>query len=81
MPFLIVKGSFHLVGETRKGNPSGFQPDGDSMQFKPNRPALLDQLERVAQPYKLSSIWSTQLRFDRVHLPTTRATTRPDCSG
>jgi hypothetical protein len=66
MPFLIIKGSFHLVGKSRQGNPSGFQPDGDSMQFQPDKPTLLDQLERVDQPYRLTSIGSTQLRFEGI---------------
>jgi endonuclease YncB( thermonuclease family) len=66
MPFLIIKGSFHLVGKTPQGNPSGFQPDGDSMQFQPDKPTLLDQLERVDQPYRLTSIGSTQLRFEGI---------------
>jgi hypothetical protein len=66
MPFLIIKGSFHLVGESPRGNPTGFQPDGDSMQFKPDNPALLDQLERIDKPYRLTSIGSTQLRFEGI---------------
>jgi hypothetical protein len=66
MPFLIIRGSFHLVGQTSKGVASGFQPDGDSMQFKPDDPSLLDQLDRVAQPYRLTSIGSTQLRFEGI---------------
>ena len=35
MPFVVIKGSFHLVGKSSQGNPTGFEPDGDSMQFKP----------------------------------------------
>jgi len=66
MPFLIIKGSFHLTGKTPQGNPSGFQPDGDSMQFKPDNPTLLDRLERVDKPYRLTSIGSTQLRFEGI---------------
>jgi hypothetical protein len=49
MPLLVIRGSFHLVGQTAKGVSSGFQPDGDSMQFKPDTPALLDQLQRVGR--------------------------------
>jgi hypothetical protein len=66
MPFFIIRGSFHLVGQTSKGAASGFQPDGDSMQFKPDDPSLLDRLDQIAQPYRLSSIGSTQLRFEGI---------------
>jgi endonuclease YncB( thermonuclease family) len=66
VPFLIISGSYHLVGRTRAGNPSGFEPDGDSMQFKPDDPTLLDRLEQVGARYKLTSIGSTQLRFEGV---------------
>jgi hypothetical protein len=66
MPFYIIKGSYHLVGKTATGKPSGFEPDGDSMQFKPDNPALLDKLDRVDKPYRLSSIGSTQLRFEGI---------------
>jgi hypothetical protein len=45
IPFFVIRGSFHLVGKTPRGNPGGFQPDGDSMQFKPDKPRLLDQLD------------------------------------
>jgi hypothetical protein len=53
MPFLIIRGSFHLVGQKSNGTASGFEPDGDSMQFKPDDAGLLDKLEQVAQPYRL----------------------------
>src|SRR5947208_2214228 len=66
MPFLVIRGSFHLVGQRANGTASGFQPDGDSMQFKPDKPKLLDQLERNGQPYRLSAIGSTQLRFEGI---------------
>lgn len=65
MPFVLIKGSYHLVG-TRGASPSGFQPDGDSMQFKPKKPGLLDRLQRAGQPYRLTSIGSTQLRFEGI---------------
>ena len=58
MPFVTVKGSFHLCGQSAAGNPTGFQPDGDSMQFKPDKPKLLDRLERTADAYRLTSIRS-----------------------
>src|SRR5215471_8455182 len=66
VPFLVIKGSFHLVGQTGAGAASGFQPDGDSMQFKPDDPSLLDKLDRVDKTYRLTSIGSTQLRFEGI---------------
>ena len=66
MPFVTIKGSFHLCGQSAAGNPTGFQPDGDSMQFKPDQPKLLDRLERTADAYRLTSIGSTQLRFEGI---------------
>ncbi len=64
MPFIIIKGSFRLVNRTKKGAATGFEPDGDSIQFKPDKPALLDQLTRLQQPYRLTNIGSTQLRIE-----------------
>jgi endonuclease YncB( thermonuclease family) len=79
MPFILIQGTFHLVGKTQAGNPTGFEPDGDSIQFKPANPQLLDRLTQLARPYRLTSIGSTQLRledidalelhFDRTHQP------------
>jgi hypothetical protein len=66
MPFYVIKGSFHLVGQTAQGRPSGFQPDGDSIQFRPEDTTLLDKLDRVDKPYRLTSIGSTQLRFEGI---------------
>jgi len=65
MPFIVISGTYHLVGD-RAGRPSGFQPDGDSMQFKPKNPKLLDRLTRIDQPYRLTTIGSTQLRFEGI---------------
>jgi hypothetical protein len=50
MPFVAIKGSFHLCGKSAARNPTGFQPDGDSMQFKPDRPSLLDRLGAPPTP-------------------------------
>jgi hypothetical protein len=36
------------------------------MQFRPDRPRLLDLLDRVDKPYRLTSICSTQLRFEGI---------------
>jgi endonuclease YncB( thermonuclease family) len=62
--FILIAGTFHLVGQTRTGKPSGFEPDGDSIQFRPDDPAQLDRLERIGSPYRLTSIGSTQLRLE-----------------
>jgi hypothetical protein len=64
MPFILIQGTFHLVGKTQAGNPAGFEPDGDSVQFKPANPQLLDRLTQLARPYRLTTIGSTQLRFE-----------------
>jgi endonuclease YncB( thermonuclease family) len=66
MPFTVIKGTYHLVGRTHAGASSGFEPDGDSIQFRPNDPALLDRLERIGRPYRLTAIGSTQLRFEGI---------------
>jgi hypothetical protein len=46
--------------------PTGFQPDGDSVHFKPANPTLLDRLKHVGRPYRLTAIGSTQLRFEGI---------------
>jgi hypothetical protein len=66
MPFIVLQGTFHLVGRTQAGNPTGFQPDGDSIQFQPTNPALLNQLDQPGRPYRLTSIGSTQLRLEGI---------------
>jgi hypothetical protein len=66
MPFYVIKGTYHLCGQSKSGTPTGFQPDGDSMQFKPDKPALLDKLDVVDKPSRLTSIGSTQLRFEGI---------------
>jgi len=66
MPFLVIEGTYHLVGRTKTGNASGFEPDGDSMQFKPKNPALLDKLDRPGGAVRLTAIGSTQLRFEGI---------------
>jgi endonuclease YncB( thermonuclease family) len=66
MPFILIQGKFHLVGRTRAGNPTGFEPDGDSIQFKPASPQLLDRLTQPGRPYRLTSIGSTQLRLEGI---------------
>ena len=53
----------HLPGrgsDSRAGNPSGFEPDGDSIQFQPTNPSLLERLQVLDRPARLTSISSTQ---------------------
>ena len=66
MPFTLIAGTFHVVGRTKAGRPSGFEPDGDSVQFRPTTSALLAHLKRLDQPVRLTSIGSTQLRFEGI---------------
>lgn len=68
MPFTCIQGTFHLVGKTKTGKATGFEPDGDSIHFKPNQPKLLDHLTRQphGQPYKLSAIGSLNLRLEGI---------------
>lgn len=66
MPFVMMHGTFHLVGLGSGGSPQGFQPDGDSIQFRPTTPALLDRLTQLDKPYFLGPIGSLQLRFEGV---------------
>jgi endonuclease YncB( thermonuclease family) len=66
VPFLVITGTFHLVGRTPAGYPAGFAPDGDSVQFRPTDHSLLERLTRVGRPYRLTSIGSTQLRFEGI---------------
>jgi hypothetical protein len=66
MPFTLIKGTFHLVDKNKAGKEIGFSPDGDSLAFKPQKVSLLDKLERLVQPYKLTAIGSVQLRFEGI---------------
>jgi endonuclease YncB( thermonuclease family) len=66
MPFVVIQGTFHLCGRSSQGNATGFEPDGDSCQFKPADPSLLDRLTQVGDRYRLTSIGSTQLRFEGI---------------
>ena len=49
MPLIVIQGTFHLVGAPRPAT-SGFEPDGDSIQFKPTNPTLLNQLDQPGRP-------------------------------
>jgi hypothetical protein len=66
MPFTVIAGSFRVVGQTPGGNPSGFEPDGDSVQFRPTDPTVLDRLAVLERPVRLTSIGSTQLRMEGI---------------
>lgn len=66
MPFIVIKGTYHLVNRTAAGVPSGFEPDGDSIHFKPAAPALLDRLRVLARPYRLSRLGSVMLRIEGI---------------
>jgi endonuclease YncB( thermonuclease family) len=66
MPFFVIQGTFRLLDRTKTGNLTGFEPDGDSMQFKAKNPAVLDRLTRVSLPVRLTAIGSVQLRFEGI---------------
>lgn len=66
MPFTLIQGTFHLVNQTQNGNATGFEPDGDSIHFKPFDPSLLDVLTQLSQPYRLTNIGSVMLRFEGI---------------
>lgn len=79
MPFIVIRGTFHLINRTAGGVETGFEPDGDSIHFKPDNPALLDRLTRLRLPYKLTRIGSVQLRFEG--LDALEIHYRPDVGG
>lgn len=66
MPFTLIKGTFRLVNRSANNQQTGFQPDGDSIHFKPQNAKLLDQLERLSRPYRLTRIGSVMLRFEGI---------------
>jgi hypothetical protein len=66
VPFTLIKGTCHLVDKTKAGKLVGFAPDGDSLAFKPDKASLLDRLEILDKPYKLTAINSVQLRFEGI---------------
>jgi endonuclease YncB( thermonuclease family) len=65
MPFILMHGTYHLVSRNNGGE-RGFEPDGDSMQFRPANRELLNRLTQLDRPYRLSPIGSVQLRFEGV---------------
>lgn len=66
MPFIAVAGTFHLVNRTVAGTPSGFEPDGDSIHFRPTDAALLQRLRVVGRPLAPTNIGSVMLRFESI---------------
>ena len=66
MPFTLIEGTFHLVHPGPSGNPTGFEPDGDSVHFKPKNPSLLNLLTKIGKPYKPSNIGSVNLRLEGI---------------
>ena len=66
MPFTCIQGTFHLVGHDKNGKPTGFEPDGDSIHFKPKKIALLDGLTQLGVKYKPSAIGSVNLRMEGI---------------
>src|SRR6266705_1853539 len=75
MPFTCIHGTYRLVGK-RNGHPSGFSPDGDSIQFHPDKSSLLNQLQQLGTSPRLTSIGSLNLRLEAIdalelHFPRT----------
>lgn len=66
MPFLLIQGTFRLVNRTENGKLIGFEPDGDSIHFKPDKPSLFDKLKVLVQPVHLTRIGSAQLRMEGI---------------
>lgn len=66
VPFVVITGRFRVLGQTATGAVSGFEPDGDSVQFAPDQPDLLDELPTVGQPVELTAVGSTQLRMEGI---------------
>lgn len=57
--FLLIRGAFVIIGK---------QPDGDSVRFIPDQPALLKKLKRSSR-IRISSDGSIQLRFEGIDAP------------
>lgn len=55
MPFIAIKGTFHVVG---------YQPDGDSIRFQADTPELWQRLD--GPPVRLNSRGHAQLRIEAV---------------
>ena len=57
--FLVIRGAFVVIGKS---------PDGDSVRFVPDQPALLKQLKNSYR-IRVSSDGSVQLRFEAIDAP------------
>lgn len=66
MSFIVIQGAYHLVNRTAAGRETGFEPDGDSIHFRPADRSQLDRLRRIRNPYRLTTIGSLQLRLEGV---------------
>lgn len=66
MTFWLIKGTFHVMGVNKNGNSYGYQPDGDSMRFKPRNPTFLNDLEQTGWKYELNGSGHIQLRFEAI---------------
>lgn len=66
MTFTLIKGTFHLRGIDKNGNYYGYEPDGDSIRFKPQNPGLLDNLAQTGWSYRLNGCGHIQLRFEGI---------------
>lgn len=66
MSFIVIQGTYHLVNRTSTGRETGFEPDGDSIHFRPADRSQLDRLRRIRNPYRLTTIGSLQLRLEGV---------------
>jgi endonuclease YncB( thermonuclease family) len=66
MPFTVICGTYHLVNRNVRGRETGFEPDGDSIHFRPTRAELLARLTQIGRPFKLTEIGSLMLRLEGV---------------
>lgn len=73
MTFILIKGTFQLKGIDKNGNSYGYQPDGDSIRFKPQNPIHLDKLEQTGWKYELNGSGHIQLRFEAIDALETHA--------
>ncbi len=55
MPFTLIKGTFHVAG---------YEPDGDSIRFKADNPALWEKL--AGRPVELNARQHAQLRIEAI---------------
>lgn len=65
MPYKLIKGTFHLLGRSQAGNPTSFQPDGDSIHFKPDNRSEVTSLPNGSR-CRFTIIGSTNLRFEGI---------------